>query len=66
MLCNQTHTIRSVKASVLSLEEGEITEQHLTAGSQVLLEENGSYYPVTVILKSSTGAKRKEVQRERQ
>lgn len=61
VICNQTHKIQTVKASRLSLEEGELTEKHLTVGSQVLLEEKGNHFPVMIISKADKkrGQKRK-------
>ena len=52
VICNQTHKIQTVKASRLSLEEGELTEEHLTVGSQVLLEEKGSHFLVMIVIKA--------------
>ena len=49
VVCNQTHKVHSVKACKLSLEEGDITEQDLIIGKQLMLEDNRNYYPVTLL-----------------
>ena len=47
-----------VKFSSPSLENGALREEHLTCGTQVLLEEKGRRYPVTV-MENNTTLKRK-------
>ena len=48
--CKQTNKTMTVKVHQLSLPEGcDITEKHLAPESQVLLEEDGQDFPVTVM-----------------
>ena len=59
VLCNQTGVTLTVKVSKLSSEEEEIRDTHLRYGSQLLLDENGHHYPVTVYTAESSCKKQR-------
>ncbi len=49
VVCNQSGKKLIFKASKLSLEEEDVQMNDIFSGSQLLLEEDGYAYPVTVI-----------------
>ncbi len=51
-----------MKANKLSLEDGDITEQHLIRGNQLMLEDNRNFYPVTFISMDEKKETKKQVQ----
>lgn len=58
MVCNQTGKQLTVQANRLSNEDGNISEADLQKpGNQLLLEENGGTFPVTLIVQSGSSQK---------